>query len=61
MSRNEITQYNALPSLQIAQAQLCNVLNSAGSALVHNVLDAHSKNLVQILDVHKDNLEKGGQ
>lgn len=60
MSRNEITQYAALPSLPIAQAQLCNVLNSAGSSLVHNVLDVHSKQLVQILDIHKDNLGKGG-
>ena len=61
MSRNEITQYAAMPSLQVAQAQLCNVLNSAASGLVHNVLDAHSKQLVQILDVHKDNLEKSGE
>lgn len=58
MSRTEITQYAAMPSLEIAQAQLCNVLNSAASGLVHNVLDAHSKNLVQILDVHKENLGK---
>lgn len=61
MSRNEIMQYAALPSLPIAQAQLCNVLNSAASSLVHNVLDAHSKQLVQILDVHKDNLGKVGE
>lgn len=61
MSRNEIQQYATMPSLQVAQAQLCNVLNSAASSLVHNVLDAHSKSLVQILDMHKESLEKGSQ
>lgn len=61
MSRTEIAQYAALPSLQVAQARLCNVLNSAASSLVHNVLDGHQKQLVQILDVHKDNLSKDGE
>lgn len=61
MSRTEITKYAAMPSLEIAQAQLCNVLNSAASSLVHNVLDGHQKQLVQILDVHKENLAKGNE
>lgn len=58
MSRTEINSYVALPSLQTAQAQLCNVLQSAGSSLVHNVLDGHQKQLVQILDTHREALSK---
>lgn len=61
MSRTELTQYAALPSLQVAQAQLCNTLNTAASSLVHNVLDGHKKQLVQILDTHQNNLEKGNE
>lgn len=51
MSRTEMTKYVALPDIQIARSQLCNVLQMAAGGLVSN-LEAHQKQLVQILDVH---------
>lgn len=51
MSRNELVQYANLPDLTTARAQLVATMNMAGSKIVED-LEAHSKNLVNILDVH---------
>lgn len=51
LSRNELTEFANLPDLTTARAQLVATMNMAGGKIVED-LEAHSKNLVNILDVH---------
>ncbi|KAL5285913.1 hypothetical protein ACFFRR_007534 [Megaselia abdita] len=51
LSRNEFTDFASLPDLTTARAQLVGTLNMAGGKIVED-LEAHSKNLVNILDIH---------
>lgn len=51
LSRNEFIEFANLPDLTTARAQLVATMNMAGGKIVED-LEAHSKNLVNILDVH---------
>lgn len=51
LSRNEFNDFASLPDLTTARGQLVATLNLAGGKIVED-LEAHSKNLVNILDVH---------
>lgn len=51
LSRNEFIGFANLPDLTTARAQLVATMNLAGGKIVED-LEAHSKNLVNILDVH---------
>uniref|UniRef100_A0A0K8TRT9 Large ribosomal subunit protein uL10m n=1 Tax=Tabanus bromius TaxID=304241 RepID=A0A0K8TRT9_TABBR len=51
MSKNEFTKFATMPSLQQAQAELVSTLNQA-CAIVSNDLEAHQKQLVNMLDAY---------
>lgn len=51
MSKNELVEYSKLPSLEVAQSQLCSVLQSAGSCIVGQ-LNQSQQTLVSHLEKH---------
>lgn len=51
MSKNELVEFSQMPSLEIAQSQLCSILQSGGSCLVGQ-LNQSQQNLVSHLDQH---------
>lgn len=51
LSKNEITDYSKMPSIDVVRSQFVNVLNMASSQLAQN-LASHQSNLVNILEAH---------
>lgn len=56
MSKTQITDFAAMPSLTVARAQFVGVLNGVGGTVASH-LEAHQKNLVALLDVHANSDE----
>ena len=54
LSKNEMTNYAKMPSIDIVRSQFVNVLNMASSQLVQN-LTSHQANLVNVLEAHVRN------